>query len=114
MPLTPIKPKIVINFYKVIQETTICLPQIKMIQNPIRNKLIHPRVLKVLSQLRVPTPEKVPKDLSQPISGDLRKRSKLSLLLPSINRNIVNAIDNILTLNSSRLMKRGEANDLDV
>jgi len=82
------------------------LPKAIIAPDITTRKMMHPKVLRVLTQLRVPSPVNIPRDESQPITGDLKRRNKLSSFLPPVERNIVNPKQITLALNSNALMRK--------
>lgn len=74
-------------------------------ESPIK-KMMHPKVVNILSKLREPSPVNIPRDETQPISGDLKNRRKISEFLPTVERNIISAKEITLALNSNALIRK--------
>ena len=68
--------------------------------------MMHPKVLKVLTQLREPSPISIPRDKTQPISGDLKRRNNLPTCMPPVERNIISSREITLALNSNALIRK--------
>ena len=68
------------------------------------SKFMHPKVIQVLTQLREPSPIRVPRDDMQPISGDLKKMKTEAEIFTSVRENIGEKKDVSLCLNSNSLL----------
>ena len=67
-------------------------------ENTMKNRLIHPKVLKILHQITEPSPVRVVKDLLQPISGCLANK-QIPTLIPSNSSGPIEKIKQQITLN---------------
>lgn len=74
-------------------------------ESPVK-KMMHPKVANILSKLREPSPVNIPRDETQPITGDLKNSRRLYEFLPPVERNIICAKEITLALQSNALIRK--------
>jgi hypothetical protein len=76
------------------------------INNHQMKKILHPKVIHVLSQLREPSPARVPRDETQPKSGDLKSMNLRTTVFETVLNASERTKDVSLSLHCNSLLQK--------